>query len=114
MARKLDNYLKTHRKRSGLHQHEVAYLLGTKDGTRVGRYELSIREPTVRTVFALEVIFNVPAKELFAGIYGKVETQTRKRAAKLFERVGARHQDKAVAHKLASLRVICNKSHKES
>jgi len=106
MARKLDNYLRTHRKKSGLHQHEIAYLLGANTGTQVSRYELSTREPSAKTIFALEVIFNTTARELFAGIYGRVERRTRKRALHLAARLSERAQDRAISHKLAALRGI--------
>ena len=36
---KLENYLRTYRKRSGLTQREVAFLVGCRNGAQVSRYE---------------------------------------------------------------------------
>jgi transcriptional regulator with XRE-family HTH domain len=65
----LQNYIRTHRKRARLPQHQVAYLAGTKSGSRISRYENFSRVPDLVTVFAFEIIFGVPARELFAGIF---------------------------------------------
>ena len=72
MSHKLENYLRTYRKRSGLSQDEVAYLLGCQNGTKVSRYERFARKPSLETLFAYEVVFGAPARELFAGVYQKV------------------------------------------
>lgn len=62
--RKLPNYLRTHRKRAGLLQRELALLLGCKSGAEVSRYERSTRQPTLRTALAYEAVFGTPAREL--------------------------------------------------
>ena len=77
----LPNYLRTHRKRARIPQHHVAFLLGTKSGTKISRYEHFARIPELETVFALEVIYGVPASELFAGIYAKAHRRVTERAA---------------------------------
>jgi transcriptional regulator with XRE-family HTH domain len=77
----LPNYLRTHRKRHRVGQRHVAFLLGSKSGTKISRYEQFSRIPDLPTVFALEVIYGVPASELFAGIFDdarqKVEEHAR-------------------------------------
>lgn len=65
----LQNYLRTHRKRLRVNQRHVAFLIGSKSGTKVSRYEQFSRVPDLPTVFALEVIYGVPSSELFAGIF---------------------------------------------
>src|SRR5207247_2891499 len=62
------NYLRTCRKRSGLAQHEVAFLLGCQNGGFVSRYEKRKRLPTLTTALACEAVFGVPVAELFAGL----------------------------------------------
>src|SRR5437879_2490611 len=57
MSKKLHNYLLTHRKRSGLSQDEVAFLLGRRSGTKVSRHESFARMPGPRTLLAYEAIF---------------------------------------------------------
>src|SRR2546429_9576493 len=64
---KLENYLRTYRKRSGLTQREVAFLVGCRNGAQVSRYEKRRRLPPLRTALACEAAFGVPVAELFAG-----------------------------------------------
>src|SRR5437879_2031593 len=57
---KLENYLRTYRKRSGLTQREVAFLVGCRNGAQVSRYEKRRRLPPLRTALACEAAFGVP------------------------------------------------------
>lgn len=82
----LPNYLLSNRKRLALSQGEVAFLLGTKSGAKVSRYERFAREPNLETALAFEVIFQRPASELFGGLYQKVEQEVAARATILAER----------------------------
>ena len=65
---KLENYLRTYRKRSGLTQREVAFLVGCRNGAQVSRYEKRRRLPPLRTALACEAAFGVPVSALFAGL----------------------------------------------
>lgn len=84
----LNNYLRSHRKRTDLLQREVAFLLGYADGTLVSRHELGANLPDLRTALAYEAIFRAPVRELFLGEFGEVEASVRKRAARLIRQVG--------------------------
>ena len=75
-----------HRKRHGLTQDEMAFLLGSKDGSAVSHVERGAREPSLRAALACEVMFGVPARELFPGIYEEVEQELKTRAQALSER----------------------------
>ena len=66
-SRKLPNYIRPHRKRLGLSQQDVAFLLGWEDASQPSRYEHSLRIPALRTALALAVIFQVPVYDLFSG-----------------------------------------------
>src|ERR1044071_2939867 len=77
---KLPNYIRSHRKRSALSQDDVAFLLGARSGAKVCRYERFVREPSLQTALAFEVIFQKPVRELFAGLYRRVERQVVARA----------------------------------
>lgn len=77
------NYLRTYRKRSGLTQREVAFLLGCKDAGQVSRYERRRRLPTLRTALACASILRVPLEKLFAGIQQEVDEEASERLAKL-------------------------------
>jgi transcriptional regulator with XRE-family HTH domain len=75
----LENYLRTHRKHSGLTQQEVTFLLGCENGAQVSRYEKRRRLPPLETALACEAIFGVPIAELFAGVQVRVGKDTEKR-----------------------------------
>ena len=79
----LDNYLRMYRKRAELSQDEVAHLLGLESGTMISRYEFGTREPTLEAALALEALFGVPVRELFAGRFKKTRKKVKKRARKL-------------------------------
>ena len=82
-AKQLSNYLRTFRKRSGLSQKEVAILLGSLCGSKVSHYESAKRIPNLETVFAYEVIFSVPASQLFSGIFHEVKNEVENQAIRL-------------------------------
>lgn len=89
---KLDNYLRTHRKRAGLTQREVAFLLGCRNAAQVSRYEKRHRIPTLRTALACRSILGVPLETLFAGIHEKVDRETTARKEKLRSELEARQE----------------------
>ncbi len=108
MAHKLDNYLKTHRKRAGLTQDEVAFLLGYKNGTKISRLEKSICQPDFRTALALQVFFGTPANEIFPGIFSKVETEVSNRARLLSRKLCKTQHNPVVDYKLKVLHSIAS------
>jgi transcriptional regulator with XRE-family HTH domain len=108
MAHKLHNYLRTYRKRSGLSQAEVAFLLGCKDGSMASRYERFRRQPPPETILAYEIIFGTPARELFAGLYQKVEEKTKRRAKLLARKLSAAKAAHTSPCKLDLLRKIAS------
>ncbi len=106
MFSKLGNYLRTYRKRSGLTQNEVAFLLGCKDGTMVSRYERGARHPQLRTLLTCEVVLATTSRELFAGVYQKVEAEVAQRAKLLARRLRKTPSDRRALRKLAALRSL--------
>ena len=82
-AHKLENYLRTYRKKSGLTQREVGYLLGWKSGGSVARYEKRRRLPPLQTALAYEAILGVPLSQLFAGIHDTARKHIQKRMLEL-------------------------------
>jgi transcriptional regulator with XRE-family HTH domain len=110
MSYKLQNYLRTYRKRSSLAQNEVAFLLGCKSGTKVSRYERSARRPSLETVFAYEVMFGAPARELFAGVYQKVEKTITNRAQLLTRKLSRATPTPMATRKLQILEAITSGS----
>ena len=88
MHNTIANYFRTHRKRSGLKQTEIAYLLGLKSGQIVSRHERLDRKPNIDTMFGYQIIFNVLPHELYPGLYEKVENVTIQRIHALADRLG--------------------------
>ena len=103
---KLDNYLRTYRKKLGLTQREVAFLLGCHSGAKVSRYERSARVPTLNAILAYEVIFQKPARELFAGLYDRAERQTMRNLRLLVSRLKRRQESPVLTRKIANLRAV--------
>ena len=103
---KLPNYLRLYRKRLGLSQNEVAFLLGCCDASQPSRYEHFSRIPTLRTALALAVIFQVSVCELFSGEYQKVENAVCRQAQRLEARLATESPDRPTARKLALLKII--------
>ena len=106
MSSRLDNYLRTYRKRAGFSQDEVAFLLGSASGAKVSRYERLARRPSLRAIIAYEIIFQAPVRELFAGLYQKVEKATLARAQSLTKKLAAAKGDRMTPRKLATLRSL--------
>ena len=114
MSHKLQNYLRTYRKRSGLSQDEVAYLLGCQNGTKISRYERFTRKPSLESLFAYEVMFGAPARELFAGAYQKVEKRISNRAQLLTRKLNRATPNRMATRKLEILQAITSGSAIES
>jgi transcriptional regulator with XRE-family HTH domain len=76
----LDNYLRTERRHAHLSQDDIAFLLGSRDGAKVSRYERGRRLPSLETALAYEAILGIPVRELFLGIFQKVDLEVKARA----------------------------------
>jgi len=103
---KLSNYLRTYRKRIGLSQDEVAFLLGWKNAAHLSRYENFTRTPALRSALALEIILQTATKDLFAGEYQNVEAAICRRAKLLANRLRVGGFCPAASRKLEVLQVI--------
>ncbi len=97
------NYLRANRKRLALSQDEVAFLLGTKSGAKVCRYERFVREPSLETALAYEAIFKRTVSELFPGLYQKVEQEVAARAKTLAERTDRRKSNRQTTRRCEAL-----------
>jgi transcriptional regulator with XRE-family HTH domain len=80
---KLANYIRAYRKKSGLSQREVAYLLGCDTGAQVSRYERRRRMPPAQTALACQAVFGTPVADFFAGSYETAAKEVKRRAQKL-------------------------------
>ena len=66
---KIRNQLWRARKRRGLAQKQVAYLLGHKSADLISRYEKGLKTPSLKTALMLEAIFGVPVRMLFRELF---------------------------------------------
>ena len=106
MSNALPNYLLTHRKRSGLSQDEVAFLLGTASGTKVSRYETGARAVNLETALALQVVYGRAASDLFAGLFEEVEGSVLIQVKRLRATVQLEPDDVTRSRKLLALEAI--------
>lgn len=79
---RLRTYLKSARKRAGLSQLEIEFLLGDVDDTLVSKYESGSRVPPLEVALALQEIFKIPINELFAGLNQSVAAEVAVRIRK--------------------------------
>lgn len=105
-TRKLPNYLRTYRKRTGLTQKEVGYLLGHNDGSEISQYEQGTWFPNFRALAALETALRVPIGQLFAGAYEEIEVGVLERTGKLIKQIQQQPANLHREAKLQSLRRI--------
>ena len=113
MTARLENYLTTYRKRVGLTQRDVAFLLGWEGEAMISRFERRVRRPSLKAALAFQIVLRAPANELFAGLYQKVEHTTLQRARVLAERIEARKPDQFSLRRLAALHGLCPRGSRE-
>ena len=75
---RLNNYLRTHRKYSGLSQSEVSFLARLKNKAELSRYERNVRAPSLRTALACQELYGIAVSDLFAGLSDSVASDTRR------------------------------------
>ena len=102
---RLPNYLIANRKRLGLSQVDVAFLLAAEGGDKVCRHERFLRSPSLENALAYEAIYKMTASELFSGLYQKIEREVAGRAKLLAEKMHGRKPTRRNAHKF---RVLAN------
>ena len=100
--RDFPNELRNIRKRSGLSQDEVAFLLEGENGGMISRYEQFNRMPSLETACALEALFGIPVKDLFAGTFEKMSRRLAIRVRVLEK--GLETPNRLTAQKLNTLR----------
>jgi transcriptional regulator with XRE-family HTH domain len=93
----LPNHLRAHRKRLGLSQEDVAFLLGMGDGAKVCRDERFARRTSLETALAYEAVYKRPVSELFAGLYERIEEEVAARSKILAQRAEHRKPNRRTA-----------------
>ncbi len=102
----LQNYLRMTRRQSGLSQEDVAFLLGSEEGSRVCRHEQFASKPTIEVALAYEVIFQKSVRDLFAGFFAKIERGVAERAMHLTAQLDAGERNHGRGRKLLTLTAI--------
>lgn len=105
---RLPQYLRMFRKRSGLSQGELAFLLGTKSGSKVSRYEAGNRTPAFEALLAYEIVFRVALDELFAGRHDTARSALRVRAQRLMRTLDSERFTPSVKRKMDFLAELIN------
>jgi len=94
------NYLRSHRRKSGLSQRELAEIVGYVTGFQVSNHERSVAIPALLIAVGYEVTFRVSIAELFPGLYGTVEAKIEDYLAQLEEEL---QQSTAKGRRAASI-----------
>lgn len=76
------------RRRSGLTQEDVAFLVGLSVASQVSRHESGEREPDLRLALDYKLIFDATVHELLPRIYLDVAKNVRSRAQALLDKQG--------------------------
>lgn len=81
----LDNYIEMYRRRHGLSQEELAWLILVEQRGSVAQLERSLRQPNLRNLLALEIVLGVGIQELFAGQAERVREHVTSCSGELLE-----------------------------
>jgi transcriptional regulator with XRE-family HTH domain len=87
MAHPIKTYVRPLRRRSGLTQKELAFLLGAKSGTIVSRIEGVKRAPNLSAMLAYMFVFGAAPAELFPGLLSQIHEDVRGRVNELYEAI---------------------------
>lgn len=71
----MGNYLRAHRRRSGLSQRDLGILVGYGHAHAISKHERSKSVPPLLIALAYEIIFEIPVGKLFTG-FRSVVTQS--------------------------------------
>ncbi len=98
------NHVRTHRRRSGLSQRELARVVGCGDQWQVSRHEHAHSAPTLRTALAYQIVFRVPVSTIFVEIMQATEKEVESRISALEQELMSRrtpaHAAGVIAQKL--------------
>ncbi len=81
----LVNRLRSHRKRSGLTQRDLANIVGYRKEVEVSRHERQAASPPFRVALRYEAVFRVPLSDLFPTIFEQEKNQIEARLAEFAE-----------------------------
>lgn len=85
MTHRSFNYVRTYRRRYALTAEELGFLMNLRGHSAIAQYESGERNPTLEGALALQVLFNQQPRQLFPGLYERVEDRVMRRVAKLLD-----------------------------
>ena len=83
MHHKIPTYIRTHRRRWGLTQRDLAHLFGSKSASQISRWEKLARLPTLRFAFTCQIIFGEVPHNMFPKHFSEIEEAVTQRASEL-------------------------------
>jgi transcriptional regulator with XRE-family HTH domain len=87
MDKRLISYLRPLRRRWGLTQAELAFLIGTKTHVAISRIESLKAYPSLAEAIACSIVFDTPPLELFPELYSKVYEFVLVQADELYQKL---------------------------
>lgn len=107
---RLISYIRPLRRRWGLTQGELAFLIGTKTPAMVSRIEAVKTYPSLAQAIACSILFDTPPSELFPELHGKVYEFLLKQAETLYEQTQG-NSSRATRAKLDFLEEVLARAH---
>jgi DNA-binding XRE family transcriptional regulator len=84
----LANYLRAHRRKTGITQHELAQFLGYGTHGAVSRHERLEAVPSLLVALSYQVLYRIPVSEIFVGLTETVEFQIEEQLAEFENHLG--------------------------
>lgn len=97
------NYIRTCRRRTGLTQEEVAFLLGSKSSAGISRHERLKQTPDLETLLAYELLFQTPVRNLFSRTHQQVELKLKQRIRLLIRKLAKAGEGRRIKRKIEIL-----------
>ena len=103
------NYAKTCRKKTGLNQNEVAYLIGLKSPHFISQTELGNEIPALSRLLIYHILCDKQIEKIFPDLSEKVSLDIFKRIAKLSKQLQHKKQTEIIKRKIINLDLIAEK-----
>jgi DNA-binding XRE family transcriptional regulator len=81
MDNTINNYLRVHRRKAGLSQHELGQLIGYHRSWQISRHERSETLPPLLIALAYEAVFGVAVSAIFVELHATVSQTVEQRLA---------------------------------
>lgn len=110
MDQRLISYLRPLRRRWGLTQAELAFLIGTRTHVAISRIEALKAYPSLAEAIACTIVFDTPQIELFPELYAKVYAFVLSQSEELYQKLQG-DPSRVTRAKLDFLEEVLSRSH---